>query len=176
MPRSQPQYSIALLSTLTPPNQVLEVGPSPVQFGEVGFRHPASENRFLSPTFSSPTIRYNTPRSKALMSKPTPFRLVLLTCATLAEARIIARSVVEKKLAACVNILPIPVESIYSWQSKIETTSEHLLLLKTSETKLKPLEKEVLRLHSYDTPEFIALPISEGSTAYLKWLASSLPE
>jgi periplasmic divalent cation tolerance protein len=110
------------------------------------------------------------------MSKPTPFRLVLLTCATLAEARIIARSVVEKKLAACVNILPIPVESIYSWQSKIETTSEHLLLLKTSETKLKPLEKEVLRLHSYDTPEFIALPISEGSTAYLKWLASSLPE
>src|SRR5271170_4467581 len=107
------------------------------------------------------------------MPAPTKFRLVLTTTATLAEARLIARSILEKRLAACVNILPIPIESLYTWQGKLETTSEHLLLIKTSLSKLKPLEKEVLRLHSYDTPEFIALPISHGSPAYLNWLASS---
>jgi periplasmic divalent cation tolerance protein len=104
----------------------------------------------------------------------TPFRLILVTCATLPEARKIARSLIEKKLAACVNILPIPIESIYSWQSKIETTSEHLLLIKSHTKHLPALEKEVHRLHSYDTPEFIALPISHASEKYQAWLSANL--
>ncbi len=107
------------------------------------------------------------------MPAASDFRIVLVTCADLPEARKIARAVVEKKLAACVNILTIPVESIFTWKGKIETTSEHLLLIKTSVKKLAALEKEVLRLHSYDTPEFIAMSLESGSPAYLAWLADS---
>jgi len=104
----------------------------------------------------------------------TQFRLVLVTCASLPEARKIARAAVQKRLAACVNIHAAPVESIYRWKGKVATASEHLLLVKTTVRRLKTLEREILRLHSYDTPEFIALPISSGSTAYLRWLATSL--
>jgi len=108
------------------------------------------------------------------MPAATDFRLVLVTCPDLPEARKIARAVVEKRLAACVNILTIPVESIYNWKEKVENTSEHLLLIKTSVGKLAALEKEVLRLHSYDTPEFIAISLESGSAAYLAWLQEVL--
>jgi len=107
------------------------------------------------------------------MQQETTFRVVLVTCATLEEARKIARSVVEKHLAACVNILTHAVESFYTWQGKLEDSSEYLLIMKTSEERLGDLEKEVASLHSYDTPEFIALPIVAGSERYLKWLEDS---
>ncbi|HUL35991.1 MAG TPA: divalent-cation tolerance protein CutA [Candidatus Eisenbacteria bacterium] len=105
---------------------------------------------------------------------PTPCRIVLVTCASLPEAKKIAHAVVRKHLAACVNIHTAPIESIYRWKGKVETAREHLLLIKTTTRRLKALEREVLRLHSYDTPEFISLPISSGSRAYLRWLSSSL--
>ena len=103
----------------------------------------------------------------------TQVRLVLVTCPTLSEARKISRSLLQKHLAACVNIQISPVESIYRWKAKIETAREHLLLIKTTTRRLKSLEREVLRLHSYDTPEFLVLPISAGSKAYLRWLSDS---
>jgi len=96
--------------------------------------------------------------------------LVLVTCANPIQAKLIARSVVEKRLAACVNILRSPVESHYRWKGKVEKAHEVLLFIKTTETKLAVLEREVRRLHSYDVPEFIALPIAAGSKAYLAWL------
>ena len=108
------------------------------------------------------------------MPRATPFRLVLVTCGSLPEARRIARAVVEKHLAACVNILAAPVESFYTWKGKLERSREHLLLIKTTATRLKPLEREVLRLHSYETPEFLVLPIAAGSPAYLRWLAQNM--
>lgn len=104
---------------------------------------------------------------------PTQFRLVLVTCSSLSEARKISRSLVEKHLAACVNIHSSKLESIYRWKGKIETAREHLLLIKTTARRLKPLEREVLRLHSYETPEFLVLPISSGSKAYLHWVSDS---
>jgi len=104
---------------------------------------------------------------------PTQFRLVLVTCPTLPEARKISRSLLQKHLAACVNIQISPVESIYRWQGKIESAREHLLLIKTTTRHLKSLEREVLRLHSYETPEFLVLPISSGSHGYLRWLSDS---
>jgi len=104
---------------------------------------------------------------------PTQFRLVLVTCPSLPEARKISRSVLEKHLAACINIQISPLESIYRWKGKIETAREHLLLIKTTTRRLKSLEREVLRLHSYETPEFLVLPISSGSPAYLRWLSNS---
>jgi periplasmic divalent cation tolerance protein len=107
------------------------------------------------------------------MSPTTQFRLVLVTCPSLLEARKISRSLLQKHLAACVNIQISLVESIYRWKEKIETAREHLLLIKTTARRLKSLEREVLRLHSYDTPEFLVLPISSGSPAYLHWLSDS---
>jgi periplasmic divalent cation tolerance protein len=99
-------------------------------------------------------------------------RIVLVTCASSAEARKIARSVVEKKLAACANILP-RVDSIYRWKGKVESAREVLLVLKTTAPRLRRLEKEVNRLHSYDVPEFVAVPIVAGSQQYLDWLGKS---
>jgi periplasmic divalent cation tolerance protein len=81
---------------------------------------------------------------------------------------------VEKRLAACVNIHTVPVESIYRWKGKVETAREHMLIIKTTARRLKALEKEILRLHSYETPEFLVLPVSSGSRGYLNWLADSL--
>jgi periplasmic divalent cation tolerance protein len=107
------------------------------------------------------------------MPRTTQFRVVLVTCASLPEARKIARAVVQKHLAACVNIHTAPVESIYTWKGKLETAREHLLLIKTTTRRLKSLEREVLRLHSYETPEFLILPIVGGSRAYLAWLTRS---
>jgi periplasmic divalent cation tolerance protein len=108
------------------------------------------------------------------MKRETKFRVVLVTCATLEEARKIARGVVEKKLAACVNIVTHAVESFYSWEGKLESSSEYLLFMKTTEDRLEELQKETLTLHSYDTPEFIVLPVVSGSQAYLNWLAESV--
>jgi periplasmic divalent cation tolerance protein len=104
------------------------------------------------------------------MKRETRFRVALVTCATLEEARKIARTVVEKRLAACVSIVTHAVESFYSWEGKLENSSEYLLMIKTGEGRVEELQKEVLALHSYDTPEFIVLPIVTGSEEYLKWL------
>jgi len=101
-------------------------------------------------------------------------RIVLVTCPSVLLARKIARAVVEKRLAACVNIILIPVESVYTWKGKVERAREYLLIMKTTTKRLVELENEVKRLHSYDVPEFIALPIMEGSKKYLSWLDHSV--
>jgi periplasmic divalent cation tolerance protein len=97
------------------------------------------------------------------------YRMVFVTCASIAQARSIGRSVVTKKLAACANILP-SVQSIYRWKGKVESAREVLLLIKTTAARVPQLEKEVKRLHSYEVPEFIALPIAAGSSGYLNWI------
>jgi len=108
------------------------------------------------------------------MKRAKQERVVLVTCATPAEARRIAREVVGGHLAACVNIILSPVESHYAWKGKFEKAREYLLVMKTTAKRLAELEKEVARLHSYDMPEFIALPITEGAAKYLSWLADSV--
>ncbi len=101
-------------------------------------------------------------------------RVVLVTCGTLAEARRIASSVVRERLAACVNVILSPLESFYAWKGKLENSREYLLAIKTTAWHLSKLEKEVKRLHSYDVPEFIALPVAAGSKDYLTWLQGSV--
>lgn len=101
-------------------------------------------------------------------------RIVFVTCPNLALARRIARAVVQRRFAACVNIILSPVESLYTWKEKTETAREYLLVIKTTEKRLVELEREVKRLHSYDVPEFIAFKISEGSDSYLKWLGANV--
>jgi len=100
-------------------------------------------------------------------------RVVFITCPTRALARKIARAVVQTRLAGCVNVVHSPVESFYTWKGKLEKAREYLLVMKTSAKQLPALENEVKRLHSYDVPEFVALPITEGSKKYLSWLNES---
>ena len=97
-------------------------------------------------------------------------RVVLVTCGSLAEGRKIARGVVKKRLAACVNVGTTPMESIYWWKGKVEKAKEFLLVMKTSTGRLKELEEAVRRLHSYDVPEFIVLQVRSGSREYLRWI------
>ena len=104
----------------------------------------------------------------------TDKRVVLLTCGSEEEASRIARALVEERLAACVNILEAAVRSVYRWKGRVERAEERLLLVKTSRGRMKPLEAAVKRLHSYETPEIIALPIMEGSREYLAWLEGSV--
>jgi periplasmic divalent cation tolerance protein len=96
--------------------------------------------------------------------------VVLVTCGSAREARRIALELVEGWLAACGNIPEAPVRSIYRWKGKVETAREYLLTVKTSRRRFAALEKTVKRLHSYDVPEIIALPIAAGSAEYLKWI------
>jgi len=97
-------------------------------------------------------------------------RIVLVTCGSIVEARRIASKVVRKRLAACATVILGPVQSIYRWKGKVQASREQLLLIKTVEKQLPALEAEIKRLHSYDVPEIIAVPILWGSSDYLKWL------
>jgi len=99
---------------------------------------------------------------------------VLVTCGSAAEARKIGRALVETKLAACANILEAPVRSIYRWNGRVESAKEFLIILKSSRKRFAAIEREVRRLHSYDVPEIIALPITRGSQGYLKWISQSV--
>lgn len=96
-----------------------------------------------------------------------------MTAANGEEAVRLADLLIGAHLAACVQILP-QMESVYRWQGKIERQPEILLLAKTTRSKFDELEREVRALHSYDTPEIIALPIVAGSAPYLEWLRASL--
>jgi periplasmic divalent cation tolerance protein len=108
------------------------------------------------------------------MAEASRFRIVLVTCGSLAEARKIARALVQKRLAACVNIVGSQVESVYLWKAKVETARERLLIIKTSAKRLRRVEEDVRRLHSYETPEFLVLRVAGGSKGYLEWLAECL--
>ena len=95
--------------------------------------------------------------------------VVFMTAANGEEATRLAEMLVGAHLAACVQILP-EMESVYRWQGKIERQSEILLIAKTTRAKFAELEREVLALHSYDTPEIVAVPIVNALAPYLDWL------
>jgi len=98
--------------------------------------------------------------------------LVMTTLPADADAAAFARTLVEARLAACVNLLP-PMESVYRWEGRVEQETERQLLLKTSRDRIPELWEQVRRLHPYDVPEFLVLPIVDGSDAYLKWIGES---
>ncbi len=96
--------------------------------------------------------------------------VVFITASNEDEAVKIARTLVEVRLAGCVNIIK-NIRSIYSWQGKIEDEAEVFMILKTQRPLFDAIMKQVKQLHSYTVPEIIAIPIIEGSEDYLKWLS-----
>lgn len=106
---------------------------------------------------------------------PTPHQLVFCTCPDQATAQNIAEQLVDKRLAACVNILP-GITSIYQWQGKRETAQEHLLLIKTSNEVYETLEQTLTELHPYELPEIIAVTLERGSAAYLDWMSQQVAQ
>ena len=107
------------------------------------------------------------------MSEEAEAIVVLMTAPSREEAARLAEMLVGSQLAACVQILP-EMESVYRWKGAIERAPEHLLLAKTTRANFSTLESEVRALHSYETPEIIALPIAAASASYLEWLTSNV--
>lgn len=95
--------------------------------------------------------------------------IILCTCADHDQALAIGKALVEARLAACVNVLP-SVQSIYRWQGEVETAQELLLVIKTTQERFQAVRDRIIELHSYDTPEIIALPVLVGSERYLSWI------
>jgi len=102
------------------------------------------------------------------------YHLIYCTCPDLETAQRIAQHLIRQKLAACVNIIP-GVHSVYEWQGEIETAQEHLLLIKSPQTRYVDIETAIKTLHPYQLPEIIAVAIERGSSEYLKWIDSCLP-
>ncbi len=103
----------------------------------------------------------------------TDKRIVLTTAGSEEEARKIAHTLVDRRLAACVNIVP-QVESVYRWEGKVESAREWLLLIKTAAEKFAAVRDAIRELHSYDLPECIALNVDDGFTEYLQWIGDSV--
>ncbi len=99
--------------------------------------------------------------------------IVFLTAANADEARRIADHLVEQQLAACVQILP-EMESVYRWQEKVEHEKELLILAKTTAAQFDELEKAVRAIHSYETPEIVAVEMTAVSEPYRAWLANNV--
>jgi len=99
--------------------------------------------------------------------------IAFVTCGSAEEARRIATALVEKNLAACVNIVP-GVESCYRWKGEVEWSQESLLVIKTTGDAIAPAHEAVMEGHSYENPEFVAFTIDEGSASYLRWIQESV--
>lgn len=91
------------------------------------------------------------------------------------EAKKIAKTLVEEKLAACVNILP-GIRSIYRWEGEICDDPEALLIVKTRKSLFQKLDRRLHEIHPYDTPELISLPVEKGAEKYLAWLMQMTAE
>ena len=102
----------------------------------------------------------------------TPHVLVLTTLPADADAAAFARTLVGERLAACINLLA-PMESVYEWEGEMQRDTERQLIMKTVRARVDALWQRVRELHPYDVPEFVVLPVVDGSDAYLRWLAES---
>jgi periplasmic divalent cation tolerance protein len=101
------------------------------------------------------------------------YRVVLVSVPRGGKAESLAEGMVEARLAACVNILR-DVVSIYRWKGRVRRDAESLLVIKTTVSKLKELERWIKTRHPYEVPEFVSLPVSSGSKEYLAWLSGQV--
>lgn len=99
--------------------------------------------------------------------------VVLTTAGNESEAQKIAHELVERRLAACVNIVP-RIQSVYRWEGKVETAEEYMLIIKTTKTRSAEVQSAIRELHSYDLPECIVISMEDGTADYLKWIDESV--
>ena len=102
----------------------------------------------------------------------TDKKIVLTTTATHEDAGKIARALVERRLAACVNV--VAIESVYRWKDAVESAEEWLLVIKTTAAAYDHVHAAIRELHTYDLPECVLLPIESGSEDYLAWIGESV--
>ena len=100
--------------------------------------------------------------------------LVLSTCKNIEETEKIARALLDKRLAACVNITP--TSSLYVWHGNIEKAEEQILIIKTTSKLFKQVEEQIRRVHSYKVPEIISVKVDRGAKPYLDWIAETCGE
>lgn len=103
----------------------------------------------------------------------TDYIQVFTTVGSMEEARTVAGAIVEQRLAACVQVVG-PIQSTYWWQGQMQTDEEYLCLMKTSRNVYHTLEMAIKEVHSYETPEILAMPVTEGNQDYLFWLRGEL--
>ena len=103
----------------------------------------------------------------------TDKRIILSTAGSREEAERLAAALVERRLAACVNVVG-PIASVYRWQGEVERAEEFLLLIKSTAAQFAAVSAAIKELHSYEVPECIELTVTAGSDAYLKWLADNV--
>src|SRR6185369_12213561 len=109
------------------------------------------------------------------MMAPALFQIAFVTAPELKTARVLAEASLRARLVACANLIP-KIESHYWWQGKMESSAEVLILFKTTKANLKALEKLIVAMHPYDTPEFLVVPILAGNKRYLAWVRKSLAQ
>lgn len=99
------------------------------------------------------------------------YAMIIVTTPKMEEAKYIAEKLIKKSSVACVNIIP-KVHSIYKWKGEVEHSKEAMMIIKTDNSKVKELKKQIKKLHSYDVPEIIVLKIDDGDKEYLNWINS----
>ncbi|NQT46628.1 MAG: divalent-cation tolerance protein CutA [Candidatus Omnitrophica bacterium] len=107
------------------------------------------------------------------MAKGYNYIVIFVTTPSISLARKISKTLISKRLVACSNIVK-GVNSIFFWKGRVEDSKECLLIMKSQERLFKKIEKEVRRLHNYEVPEVIAIPIVDGSKPYLDWVKETL--
>ena len=105
----------------------------------------------------------------------TDKKIVLTTAGSKAEAQKMARALVERKLAACVNVVG-PIESVYRWKGAVETAEEFLCIVKTTAAAAENVQAAITELHSYEVPECVVISIEDGSQEYLEWIGGNVVE
>lgn len=103
----------------------------------------------------------------------TDKRIVLTTCGKPEDAERIAQTLLVRRLAACVNILP-GVRSLYRWRGKVEEDSELLLVVKTTVAAIQTMKAAIAEIHPYEVPELVVLPIEDGAVSYLDWIGANV--
>jgi periplasmic divalent cation tolerance protein len=111
--------------------------------------------------------------TKAAVERSSEIRVVLVTVPNLEDGCTLARRLVTERLVACGNVIP-GLTSVYRWEGKVQEEGEALVVLKTTADVLSALKNRVMELHSYEVPEFLALPVTDGLDPYLRWVTEEV--